>query len=147
MTSLSPMASETPGERMEIYPNEGTVSGWLFFAGTVIGLGGLMRIFDSLWAFRYKGALPEGLRDGVLGSNIKNYAWAWLIVGIIMLLASFMLLAKSQFARWVGFFAATVMAVSAMAWMPYYPVWSLTYILIAVLVFYALARYGGRDVA
>jgi len=36
------------------------------------------------------------------------------------------------------------MAVSAVAWMPYYPVWSLVYIVIAVLVFHALSRYGGR---
>jgi hypothetical protein len=34
--------------------------------------------------------------------------------------------------------------VSAMAWMPYYPIWSMTYIGIAVFTFYALARYGGR---
>ena len=32
-----------------------------------------------------------------------------------------------------------------MTWMPYYPIWSLTYVAIAVLVFYTLARYGGRD--
>ncbi len=37
-------------------------SGWLFFAGTVLGLAGLMRIIDALWAFRYKGALPENLK-------------------------------------------------------------------------------------
>ncbi len=34
-----------------------------------------------------------------------------------------------------------------MAWMPYYPVWSLVYVAIAVLTFYALARYGGREAA
>jgi len=38
-----------------------------------------------------------------------------------------------------------VLAVSATAWLPYCPVWSLIYIAIAVLVFYALARYGGRQ--
>ena len=32
-----------------------------------------------------------------------------------------------------------------MTWMPYYPVWSLTYVAAALLVFYALARYGSRD--
>ena len=32
--------------------------GWLFFSGTVLGLAGLMRIVDSIWAFRYNGALP-----------------------------------------------------------------------------------------
>ena len=104
-----------------------------------------MRIFDSIWAFGYKGALPEGLKDGVLGSDLKHYAWLWLIVGIGLLIASALIVLRSQFARWIGFIAATVMAVSAMAWMPYYPVWSLLYVSIVVLTFYVLARYGGRE--
>ena len=134
----------SPGGQADIYSVDERGAGWLFLAGSVMGLAGLMRIFDAIWAFGYKGALPEGLKDGVLGDNIKNYAWTWLIVGVVILMSSFLVLVGSQFARWVGYFAATVMAISAMAWMPYYPVWSLTYIAIAVLTFYALARYGGR---
>jgi hypothetical protein len=34
--------------------------------------------------------------------------------------------------------------ISAIWWMPYYPIWSLTYIAIDVLVIYALAAYGGQ---
>ncbi len=119
----------------------------LFFAGTLLGLAGLMRIVDAIWAFSYKGALPDGLQDGVLGSNLKNYAWTWLIVGLLLLVSSFLILARFQFARWIGYVAATIAAVSAMAWIPYYPVWSLVYIAIAVAVFYALARYGGHQTA
>ena len=118
--------------------------GWLFFAGTVLGLAGIMRIIDSIWAFGYNGALPEGLKDGVLGSNLTNYAWLWLAVGVVLIFSSFMILIRSQFARWIGYFAAIVGAISAMTWMPYYPIWSLTYVGVAVLTFYALARYGGR---
>ena len=129
----------------EGYDSDG--DGWLFFAGTILGLAGLMRIFDSIWAFRYKGALPEGLKDGLVGSNLKNYAWLWLIVGIVLLIASFLVLSRSQFARWVGLFAAGIGGLSAIAWMPYYPVWSLVYITLAVLVFYGLAAHGGRESA
>jgi hypothetical protein len=129
----------------QYYRDDVAGEGWLFFAGTVLGLAGLMRILDSIWAFRYKGAIPDGLKDGVLGDNLKNYAWTWLIVGIILILSSFAVLTRSQFARWVGLIAATIGGLSAMTWMPYYPVWSLTYVLLAILVFYALARYGGRE--
>src|SRR3954447_25596976 len=122
-------------------------AGWLFFAGTVLGLAGIMRLIDAIWAFSYNGALPDGLKDGLLGSNLDNYGWTWLIVGLVLISASFMILVRSQFARWVGYLAATLGAVSAMTWMPYYPVWSLTYVGTAVLVFYALAKYGGRDAA
>ena len=122
-----------------------TGTGWLFFAGTVLGLAGLMRVIDALWAFRYNGALPDNLKGGVLGDNLTTYAWVWLIVGLVLILSSFLLLARSQFARWIGFIAATIGALSAMTWMPYYPIWSLTYVGIAVLVFYALAAHGGRE--
>ena len=130
-------------EPIDISTGEG--GGWPIFAGTVIGLAGLMRIVDSMWAFHYKGALPDGLKDGVLGSNLHTYAWTWLIVGVVLIVASFFILARSQIARWIGYFAAAFAALSAMTWMPYYPIWSLTYVAVAVMVFYALARYGGRD--
>jgi hypothetical protein len=145
VASLSDQAARGTGERQEFYEDQGRGAGWLYFAGTILGLAGLMRIFDSFWAFRYKGALPDGLRDGVLGSNLKHYAWLWLIVGIILVISSFLILVRSQFARWVGFIAATIGAVSAMAWMPYYPIWSMTYVGIMVFTFYALARYAGRE--
>jgi hypothetical protein len=132
-------------DRVEMTSDTGEGSGWLLFAGTVLGLAGLMRILDSIWAFRYKGAVPDNLRDGVLGSSLKNYAWTWLIVGIVLLVASFFVLARSQVARWIGYFAAAIGALSAMTWMPYYPIWSLMYVGVFVLTFYALARYGGRD--
>ena len=122
-------------------------TGWLFFAGTVLGLAGLMRVIDALWAFRYNGALPDNLKDGVLGSSLTNYAWVWLIVGLILILSSFLLLARSQFARWIGFIAATIGALSAMTWMPYYPIWSLTYVFVGIAVIYGLAVYGGRESA
>jgi hypothetical protein len=144
MTSMSPMASMSPTERMQ-YNDDPPGTGWLFFAGTILGLAGLMRIVDSIWAFRYNGALPSGLQNGVLGDNLTNYAWLWLVVGLVLILSSFLVLTGSQVARWVGFFAAAVMAISAVTWMPYYPVWSLVYITIAVLVFHALSRYGGRQ--
>ena len=118
--------------------------GWLVFAGTILGLAGLMRIIDAIWAFRYNGALPENLQDGVLGDNLTGYAWTWLIVGIILIVASFLLLTRSQIARWVGYVAAAIGGLTAMTWMPYYPIWSLTYVGIAILVFYALVRYGAR---
>src|SRR3954447_9591458 len=86
------------------------VSGWLLFAGTVLGLAGLMRVFDAIWAFAYNGALPQHLQDSVLGSNLTTYAWLWLIVGALLIVSSFLLLSRSQLARWVGFVAVAVHA-------------------------------------
>jgi hypothetical protein len=127
-----------------VYPDEERGYGWLLFAGTVLGLAGIMRIVDAIWAFRYDGAVPDGLQDALFGDDLSTYGWVWLVVGAVLILASFMLLVRSQFARWVGLIAAAIGGISAITWMPYYPVWSLVYVGIAVLTFYALAAHGGR---
>ena len=36
--------------------------GWILFAGIVLGVAGVMRIFDAIWAFRYHGAAPKTLK-------------------------------------------------------------------------------------
>ena len=91
-----------------------------------------------------QGALPEALKDGLLGDKLHTYAWVWLIVAILLIVSSWLLLYRSQLARWVGFVAATIGALSAMVWMPYFPIWSLTYVGLFTLTFYALAVHGGR---
>ena len=121
--------------------------GWLFFAGTVLGIAGIMRIFDAIWAFRYHGALPDNLEDAIFGHSLNTYGWVYLVVAAILLVSSFGVLARSQFSRWIGIFAGAVMAISAIWWMPYYPVWSLVYIFLGVLVIYALAVHGGKETA
>ena len=116
--------------------------GWLIFAAIALGVAGIMRIFDSIWAFRVHNVV---LPDGTLGDNIRNYAWLWLIVGILLILCAFAVSQRSQIARWIGIVAGAVCAITSIWWMPYYPIWSLTYIAIGIGVVFALAAYGGRD--
>lgn len=120
-------------------------SGWLLFSSIVLGVAGVMRILDGIWALRYKGALPEALHDGLLGSKLKTYGWLWIVVGVVLLLAGIAIGQRSQFARWIGIIAGAILAISAVFWLPYYPVWSIVYIGIGVGVLYGLSVYGGRD--
>jgi hypothetical protein len=117
--------------------------GWTIFAAVVLGVAGVMRIFDAIWAFRYHGKLPQHLEDALFGTSLKHYGWLYLIVGIILILCALAVMARSQIGRWVGMAAGALGAISAIWWMPYYPVWSLTYIFLGVIVIYALAAYGG----
>jgi len=119
--------------------------GWMIFAAVALGVAGIMRIFDSIWAFRYHGAIPDDLQNALWGHTLKNYGWLWLVVGIILILCAFGVMARSQISRWIGIFAGAVAAISAIWWMPYYPVWSLAYIGVGVFVIYALAAYGSRE--
>jgi len=118
--------------------------GWMFFAGTILGIAGIMRLFDALWAFRYDGVIPDDLEGAVLGTSLTTYGWVWLVIGVVLIVSSFAVLNRSQFARWIGIIAGALMSISALWWMPYYPVWSLVYVLTGFLVVYGLAVYGGR---
>jgi hypothetical protein len=121
--------------------------GWLLFAATILGIAGIMRIFDGIWAFRYHGVLPSGLENALFGTSLKTYGWLYLAVGAVLILCAIGVMMRSSVSRWVGIFAGAVMAITSIWWMPYYPIWSMTYIALGALVIYALAQYGGRETA
>src|SRR5262249_29496326 len=90
-TNMGRPATVTAVEDIDVYDDD-LGFGWLWFAGTMLGLAGLMRFIDAFWAFRYNGTLPQGLKDGVLGSDISTYAWVWLTVGCVLIISSFLIL-------------------------------------------------------
>ena len=119
--------------------------GWIYFSGVALIIAGIMRFFDSMWAFAYKGAVPSNLQNALFGHSLSTYGWLWLGVSLVLFLAGLGVFVRSQVSRWIGVFAGAVGAVTAIWWMPYYPVWSLTYIVISVMVVYGLAAHGQRQ--
>jgi hypothetical protein len=117
--------------------------GWVLFAGIMLGLGGIMKIFDGIWAFSYHGTLPYNLESAVFGHSLKTYGWIDFIVAAILIISGFAVVAGSGVARWIGIIAAAIAGISAIYWMPFYPVWAFVYIFLAFLIIYALAVYGG----
>jgi hypothetical protein len=123
-------------------------SGWLTFSAVVLIIAGIMRVIDAIWAFGYHGAIPDNLQNALLGHSLKTYGWIWLIIGVVLIVAGALVLGPSdrpgaEISRWIGIIAASLAAITAIFVMPYYPVWSLIYIAIAIMVIYGLsARYG-----
>jgi hypothetical protein len=117
--------------------------GLLVFSAILLGVAGIMRIFDAIWAFRYHGVLPQQFEGAIFGTSLKTYGWVYLIVAAVLILCALLVVQGSQLGRWVGIVAAVIGCISAIWWMPYFPIWSLTYIVICSVVIYALAEYGG----
>ncbi len=127
-------------------------SGWLIFSAVVLIVAGVMRIFDAIWAFRYNGTIVDNLHDAFFGHSLTTYGWIWLIVGILLIVAGFVVLNPTpsitvDIARWFGIIASAIAAITAITWMPYYPVWAFIYIAIAVVVIYGLAAREEAPVA
>jgi len=118
--------------------------GWIVFAAVVLGTAGIMRIFDAIWAFSYHGTIPQGLQGALFGHSLKTYGWIYLVVAAVLIVCAFLVLSGSQVGRWVGITAGVIACISAIWWIPYYPIWSLVYIALGALVIYALAAYGGE---
>ena len=68
-----------------------------------------------------------------------------LIIGVIVILAGFGLLAGSTWARVIGILVASGNLIVQVAWLPHNEWWSFTMIVIDILVIYAIAVHGGRE--
>jgi hypothetical protein len=126
-------------------------SGWLTFASIVLVVAGIMRVFDAIWAFRYKGTVVDGLHQALFGSSLTTYGWIWLIVGVILILSGAFIMTsrgiEGAIGRWVGVVAAAIAAITAITWLPYYPIWALVYTGLALAVIYALTAHFDEPAA
>jgi hypothetical protein len=126
-------------------------SGWVSFSAIVLIIAGIARIFDAIWAFRYNGPVVDDLHQAIFGHSLTAYGWLWLIVGIILIAAGLLLIAGgglgAEVSRWVGIVAAAIAAITAVSWLPYYPIWSLIYIGIGVLIIYGLLTHYEEESA
>lgn len=129
----------------QAWPVEGTPRGasWLAFASTMLFISGGFKIFDALWAFKYDDDLSEGVQTVLFEGDLTAWGWVWLVVGIILIAAAVALVSGVQWARWVGIVTAGISAISFMPWIYYQPLWTILSVVLAVLVIYALAMYGG----
>jgi hypothetical protein len=117
-------------------------SGWVWFAAIMLIVAGIMRFFDAIWAFTYKGPVSENLQNAIFGHSLKTYGWVWLAVAVVLFLSGIGVTTRNQVARWIGVVAGAIAAISAIWWMPYYPVWSLMYVGVGVAVVYGLIAHA-----
>src|SRR4051812_33875809 len=110
--------------------------GWKLFAGIMILIVGTMNVFDGLvgitQANYIKGLLPNG--ELPVTNNVKTWSWVVLIIGAVMILAGFLIFAGNMFGRVVGIIVASLNALVQLAYLNHNTFWSLTMIIIDILV-------------
>jgi hypothetical protein len=78
--------------------------GWLLFAATMLGLAGILSIFNGIGALS-KASFYSANAHYVF-SDLRTWGWITLIVGILLIVAAMGVFSGSGFARWFGIFAA-----------------------------------------
>lgn len=122
----------------------GAAVGWIFFASTMMILSGIFHVFTGIGGIAEDDVYVR-TANYTLQFDVTTWGWIHLIVGLVILFASFGLYKGAVWARTVGVIMAVISAFAAFAWMPYYPIWGITIVAIAVFVIWALTAHG-RDV-
>lgn len=130
----------------------GWAVGWTFFAGfmmIMIGsfhvIAGLAGIFEDEF-LRIVPAVGTDVQGDVYFLQFDATTWGWihLIGGIVVALAGFGLFSGAVWARVIGVTMAVLSALIAFAWIPWYPIWGVVIIAMAIAVIWALTAHG-RD--
>jgi hypothetical protein len=136
MTQYDPSV-EMPGER--------DVSGWavgaIGFAGALLILIGFFQAIDGLAAIvddEFFVLTPNYTFD----LDVTAWGWIHLILGILLVVTGFGLLARQAWAGVVAIVLAMLSAIANFFFIPYYPFWSLLVIALDVWVIWALTRPG-----
>jgi hypothetical protein len=116
--------------------------GWLLFAATMLGLAGVLSIFDGIAALSKSSFYAANAH--FVFSDLRTWGWFMLVVGALLIVAAMGVFQGSAFARWFGIFAAGLNALTFFGAVQSYPFWSLMVFSLDVLVIYALAVYGGK---
>jgi hypothetical protein len=122
----------------------GWAVGWTAFAGFMMIMIGGFHVIAGLVAI-IDDQFYVATREYVFQFDRSTWGWIHLILGIVVLLAGFGLFSGAVWARTVGVILALISAVVGFAWMPYYPIWGIVIIAIAVSVVWALTMHG-RDI-
>ncbi|MFC4909524.1 DUF7144 family membrane protein [Actinomadura gamaensis] len=80
--------------------------------------------------------------DYVFKFDVTAWGWIHMVIGILVAVAGFYVLYGRLWARVIGIACAVVSGIVNFAFIPYYPVWSLTIVALDAAVIWALAVYS-----
>lgn len=134
-TASQPTASEPPSA---------WATGFIIFAAVMMMLSGAFQAFAGLVAL-FQDEFYVTTSNYLLQLDTTTWGWIHLLLGLLVVIASFAVLGGRIWGRVIGVILAALSALANFAFIPYYPVWSLVVITLDVFVIWALTAHG-RDV-
>jgi hypothetical protein len=123
----------------------GWAVGFILFAAMLMIMAGAFQAFAGLVAI-FENEFYVATRNYLFQFDATTWGWIHLLVGLIVVMAGFAILAGRTWGRVVGLTLAMLSALANFLFIPYYPFWALTIITLDIFVIWALAAHG-RDVA
>jgi hypothetical protein len=111
------------------------------FAGIflfVVGLFNVLEGFMTLWRKEYF----EGA--DLVVSNLQTWGWAMLIIGVVQVLAGWLVLSRSSVGRWVGIIIIVISMLASFVAIGVYPFWTFIILAIDAMVLWGLTARWER---
>ena len=112
-------------------------NGWIAFASVMTGAAGGLNIIDGVVAL-YRTSV---FKDTMLVGNLRYWAFAFIIFGVIQLVAAFAIYGGRSWARWFALVTVAVNAFAQLLAIDAYPFYAIAVIAYDVAIFYALAAH------
>jgi hypothetical protein len=116
-------------------------TGWVVFAGVMMIIAGILWTIVGFVAVFNNDWVVFG-REAALFVDISGWGWLHIILGLLMLLAGFLVIQGNLFGRTIAVILAVISIVVNFLWLPVYPIWSIVIIAIDVFVIYAVIVHG-----
>jgi hypothetical protein len=105
------------------------------FAGIflfVVGLFNVLEGFMTLWRKEYFANATTVV------ANMQTWGWIILIVGVVQLLAGWLVLSRSSVGRWVGIIIVVISMMASFVAIGVYPFWTFIILAIDAMVLWGL---------
>jgi hypothetical protein len=116
-------------------------TGWITFAGVMMVIGGGLNLFYGIVAAVNDEWVVWTNRSS-LYLDVSEWGWVHIILGAIVLLSGIGVFSGNILARTVGVIVAAISLIVNFFFIPAYPLWALTVIVIDTLVIWALTAHG-----
>jgi hypothetical protein len=124
-------------------------SGWAvglsLFAGILMIIGGVFNAMEGVVALA-RNEIYVATPRYLFAFDLTTWGWIQLILGVVVAIAGFGVITGQLWGRLVGITLAALSMLANFAFIPYYPLWSLSIIALNVFVIWALCVYN-RDTA
>jgi hypothetical protein len=118
--------------------------GWVFFAGVLLIMAGVLQVIEGLVALFDDGYYVVGADQLAVPVDYTAWGWMHLLVGLLAALIGVGLLTGNMVARGAAVGLASFSALASLTFVGAAPVWSVIIIGIDVLVIYAIVVHGSE---
>jgi hypothetical protein len=117
-------------------------AGWIGFSAIMLGLAGLWNVLEGIAAIANSRVYVG--EEKFIFSDLQTWGWIVLVLGALLLIASFLIASGNQWARYFGIFAAGINMIGQLSFFDANPWWAIAMFSVDVLIIYGLVVYGGQ---